>query len=93
MNRWVCEFGATAQCDAVGRVLESPSKTEVLMGVRRTAGTSSGVERAQRGTQEEATVNRQERLSFTLTERLLTERVSNFTKCYDNGKSSYVSAW
>ena len=63
------------------------------MGVNRTAGTSSGVVRAQHGTQEEVAVNREERLSFTLTERLLTERVSNFIKCYDNGKPSYMSTW
>ena len=63
------------------------------MGVSRTAGTSSGMVSAQQGTQEEVTVNREERLSFTLTERLLTERVSNFIKCCDNGKPSYVSTW
>lgn len=63
------------------------------MGVSRTAGTSSGVVSTQHGTQEEVTVNRDERLSFTLTERLLTGRVSNFIKCYDNGKPSYVSTW
>lgn len=63
------------------------------MGVRSAAGTSAGVVSAQHGTQEEVTVNREETLSFTLTERLPTERVSNFIKCYDNGKPAYVSTW
>lgn len=49
------------------------------MGINRTSAASSGVVSRRGGTQEEATVNKTGRLSFTFLEKLLTERVPNFS--------------